>query len=176
MREDKIIKEAVKSNIDNIKKTANAFKDGYKGHKIGSDFVMQGHEEPTILKASYKAGQGAKKVTDVTNNKVVKPVKDKVVKPVKEFNETAGGSMLIGGAIGTLSGAGVGGIGAAATGGDEDDVKAAIATGAMIGGGVGVIGGAIKGGVKLKKLKTDEEAAKVAENISKAGADGKPVS
>ena len=140
MREDKIIKEAVKSNIDNIKKTAkstgNAFKDGYKGR------VMQGHEEPTILKVSYKAGQGAKKVTDVTNNKVVKPV--------KEFNESAGGSMLIGGAIGTLSGAGVGGIGAAAAGGDEDDVKAAIATGAMIGGGAGVIGGAIRGGVKLK--------------------------
>lgn len=166
MREDKIIKEAVKSNIDKIKKTANAFKDGYKGHKIGSDFVMQGHEEPTILKASYKAGQGAKKVTDVTG---------KVVKPVKEFNETAGGSMLIGGAIGTLSGAGVGGIGAAAAGGDEDDVKAAIATGAMIGGGAGVIGGAIRGGVKLKAKKNDE-AAKVAENISKAGADGKPVS
>lgn len=166
MREDKIIKEAVKSNIDKIKKTANAFKDGYKGHKIGSDFVMQGHEEPTIVKASYKAGQGAKKVTDVTG---------KVVKPVKEFNETAGGSMLIGGAIGTLSGAGVGGIGAAAAGGDEDDVKAAIATGAMIGGGAGVIGGAIRGGVKLKAKKNDE-AAKVAENISKAGADGKPVS
>lgn len=144
MREDKIIKEAVK----------NAFKDGYKGHNIGSDFVMQGHKEPTILKASYKAGQGAGKV--------------------KEFNKTAGGSMLIGGAIGTLSGAGVGGIGAAATGGDEDDVKAAIATGAMIGGGVGVIGGAIRGGVKLKAK--NNEAEKVAENISKAGADGKPVS
>lgn len=170
MREDKIIKEAVKSNIDNIKKVEiNAFKDGYKGHTIGSNFVMQGHEEPTILKASYKAGQGAKKVTDVTS---------KAVENVKEFNETAGGSMLIGGAIGTLSGAGVGGIGAAAAGGDEDDVKAAIATGAMIGGGTGVIGGAIRGGVKLKakkKLETDE-AAKVAENISKAGADGKPVS
>lgn len=173
MREDKIIKEAVKSNIDNIKEAAkinkNAFKDGYKGHKIGSNFVMQGHEEPTILKASYKAGQGAKKVTDVTG---------KAVENVKEFNETAGGSMLIGGAIGTLSGAGVGGIGATAAGGDEDDVKAAIATGAMIGGGAGVIGGAIRGGVKLKakkKLETDE-AAKVAENISKAGADGKPVS
>ena len=165
MREDKIIKEAVKSNIDKIKKTANAFKDGYKGHKIGSDFVMQGLEEPTIVKASYKAGQGAKKVTDVTG---------KVVKPVKEFNETAGGSMLIGGAIGTLSGAGVGGIGAAAAGGDEDDVKAAIATGAMIGGGAGVIGGAIRGGVKLKAK--NNEAEKVAENISKAGADGKPVS
>lgn len=164
MREDKIIKEAVKSNIDKIKKTANAFKDGYKGHNIGSNFVMQGHKEPTILKASYKAGQGAKKVTDVTG---------KVVKPVKEFNEAAGGSMLIGGAIGTLSGAGVGGIGAAATGGDEDDVKAAIATGAMIGGGAGVIGGAIRGGVKLKAK--NNEAAKVAENISKAGADGKPV-
>ena len=150
MREDKIIKEAIKSNMDNIKKTAKSAGNAFK--------------------------EGAKKVTDVTNNKVVKPVKDKVVKPVKEFNETAGGSMLIGGAIGTLSGAGVGGIGAAAAGGDEDDVKAAIATGAMIGGGAGVIGGAIKGGVKLKKLKTDEEAAKVAENISKAGADGKPVS
>ena len=174
MREDKIIKEAVKSNIDNIKKaaksTGNAFKDGYKGRKIGSNFVMQGHEDPTILKASYKAGQGAKKVTDVTNNKVVKPV--------KEFNETAGGSMLIGGAIGTLSGAGVGGVGAAAAGGDEDDVKAAIATGAMIGGGAGVIGGAIKGGVKLKAKNeaAKNEAAKVAEKISKAGADGKPVS
>lgn len=173
MREDKIIKEAVKSNIYNIKKVAkvskNAFKDGYKGHTIGSNFVMQGLEEPTILKASYKTGQDAKKVTDVTG---------KAVKNVKEFNETAGGSMLIGGAIGTLSGAGVGGIGAAAAGGDEDDVKAAIATGAMIGGGTGVIGGAIRGGVKLKaknKLETDE-TAKVAENISKAGADGKPVS
>lgn len=138
MREDKIIKEAIKSK----------------------------------LKASYKAGkagQDAKKVTDVTG---------KAVKNVKEFNETAGRSMLIGGAIGTLSGAGVGGIGATAAGGDEDDVKAAIATGAMIGGGAGVIGGAIRGGVKLKakkKLETDE-AAKVAENISKAGADGKPVS
>ena len=173
MREDKIMKEAVKSNIDNIKKaaksTGNAFKDGYKGRKIGHDFVMQGHEEPTMLKASYKAGQGAKKVTDVTNNKVVKPV--------KEFNEAAGGSMLIGGAIGALSGAGVGGIGAAAAGGDEDDVKAAIATGAMIGGGAGVIGGAIRGGVKLKaKNEAANEAAKVAENISKAGPDGKPVS
>ena len=173
MREDKIIKEAVKSNIDNIKKTAkstgNAFKDGYKGRKIESN-LMQGHEDPTILKVSYKAGQGAKKVTDVTNNKVVKPV--------KEFNEAAGGSMLIGGAIGTLSGAGVGGIGAAAAGGDEDDVKAAIATGAMIGGGAGVIGGAIRGGVKLK-VKNEaakNEAAKAAENISKAGPDGKPVS
>lgn len=161
MRKDKIIKEAIKSNIDKIEEaanaTANAFKDGYKGHNIGSNFVMQGHEEPTILKASYKAGQGAKKVTDVTG---------KVV-------ETAGGPMLIGGAIGTLSGAGVGGIGAAAAGGDEDDVKAAIATGAMIGGGAGVIGGAIRGGVKLKAK--NNEAAKVAENISKAGADGKPV-
>lgn len=139
MREDKIIKEAVKSNIDNIKKTAKSTGNAFK--------------------------EGAKKVTDVTNNKVVKPV--------KEFNEAAGGSMLIGGAIGTLSGAGVGGIGAAAAGGDEDDVKAAIATGAMIGGGAGVIGGAIRGGVKLK---VKNEAAKVAENISKAGADGKPVS
>ena len=144
MREDKIMKEAVKSNIDNIKKAAKSTGNAFK--------------------------EGAKKVTDVTNNKVVKPV--------KEFNETAGGSMLIGGTIGTLSGAGVGGIGAAAAGGDEDDVKAAIATGAMIGGGAGVIGGAIRGGVKLKAKNeaAKNEAAKVAEKISKAGADGKPVS
>ena len=93
------------------------------------------------------------------------------------------GKSLIGGAIG----AGVGGIAGVASGADEDDTKALIATGALGGAAVGaVVGGFGKlGGKQIEKSvekgaakageaagEAAEDAAKVAEDIAKTGVDG----
>ena len=89
------------------------------------------------------------------------------------------GKSLIGGAVG----AGVGGIAGVASGADEDDTKALIATGALGGAAVGaVVGGFGKlGGKQIEKSvekgaakagEAAEDAAKVAEDIAKTGVDG----
>ena len=70
---------------------------------------------------------------------------------VKKASNGITKNALVGSAVGSIAGAGVGGIGAIATGADEDNTKGMILMGALAGGAGGaMVGGASKMGILVK--------------------------
>lgn len=142
---------------------SNAIKDIVKGTtKVGTNKVSQGAKN--VAGAASDLGEsiakGASEAADTGSNIVTKKVKSGI-----------GKNSLIGGAIGTVSGAGVSGVTAMATGADEDNTKSMIFMGALAGGAGGAL---IGGGSKMIRNKSASgsffaQATEAAEQMAKEG-------
>lgn len=123
----------------------------------------------TAIKIGSKIGTGASKVANVFDDVVVNPglknleeavaeqgakagreiaeeaTEEVTEKAIKKVSSGIGKNAFIGGAVGSVTGAGIGGIAGLATGADEDDTKSMIFMGALAGAtGGSIIGGSSK--------------------------------